>query len=270
MQNQDLDKHEGFCWAFQDELMLSWYVEVEKNYIDPDTEYYARLGEGEYPNRFDCQIAGFCLEKIRPLKNEEYITLLEAALLIGERLKEAIHWFIADAPMIFAIAIEQGEIDPREPWCLMPYSKIQHLPEREEYVLYGRWKEPSTIWKITPKEAAEFAILKGYPEHLFTDLLSDTPADSMTASELSPSSGQTAQDYLDENHPLFSQELSIANEVWEHVLSKNPAKPKTGSRKKLIIDYLDKHHGDLSIEAKIRIATMLNPDKSGGAPRSND
>lgn len=73
--------------------------------------------------------------------------------------------------------------------------------------------------------------------------------------------------YLDESHQLHSKELAIAIETWVAVLQDNPQKPKTGSRKQLIEQYLIKNH-NLERSAISRIATMLNPDKSGGAPKS--
>jgi hypothetical protein len=79
--------------------------------------------------------------------------------------------------------------------------------------------------------------------------------------------------YLDPNHPMFSEELSIAIQAWNAVLECNPDKPKQGSRKKLIENWLENwlktQHKTLTKEAKIRIATLLNPDKNGGAPSSD-
>ncbi|MDP1771082.1 MAG: hypothetical protein Q8L15_02265 [Methylobacter sp.] len=72
--------------------------------------------------------------------------------------------------------------------------------------------------------------------------------------------------YLDQTHPMFSNELSIAIQAWNDVLECNPEKPKTGSRKKLIGIWLESHHKTLTLEAKKRITTLLNPDKNGGAP----
>lgn len=66
------------------------------------------------------------------------------------------------------------------------------------------------------------------------------------------------------SHPLFSAELAIAIETWSAVLESNPKRPKKGSRKKLIEDYLNTNHKNLSISAKERITTMLNPDTKGG------
>lgn len=75
-------------------------------------------------------------------------------------------------------------------------------------------------------------------------------------------------DYLDSIHPMYSVELAIAIETWNAVLKDKPEKPKKGSRKSLIMDYLNNHHKELTNKARERIAEMLNPDKNGGAPKS--
>lgn len=78
-------------------------------------------------------------------------------------------------------------------------------------------------------------------------------------------------DYLDPKHPLHSKELKIAIDAWMSVLKDNPAKPNRGTRKGLIEKWLNENYKDkrvLSDNAKERIALMLNPDSSGGAPKS--
>jgi hypothetical protein len=79
----------------------------------------------------------------------------------------------------------------------------------------------------------------------------------------------TPATYLDPDHPMFSEELNIAITAWSAVLECSPPKPKQGSRKRLIESWLEKHHKTLSNEAKIRIATLLNPDKNGGVSPSD-
>ena len=75
--------------------------------------------------------------------------------------------------------------------------------------------------------------------------------------------------YLDSKHPMFSEELSIAIQAWNEVLECNPDKPKTGSRKQLVEVWLETYNPTLTKQAKNRIATLLNPDKNGGAPSSD-
>lgn len=72
--------------------------------------------------------------------------------------------------------------------------------------------------------------------------------------------------YLDNTHPMHSEELKIAIEAWTAVLESKPGKPKTGSRKQLIEDWLKIHHSKLLKSQVDRITIMLNPDKDGGAP----
>jgi len=82
-----------------------------------------------------------------------------------------------------------------------------------------------------------------------------------------PSNEPLTPEYLNQNHPMHSKELAIAIQAWTDVLKDNPPRPKKGTRKKLIRDWLDKRYpdkNDLSNEAKIRITIMLNPDSNGG------
>lgn len=74
--------------------------------------------------------------------------------------------------------------------------------------------------------------------------------------------------YLDESHPAYSEELRIAIQAWQAVLEHDPAKPRRGSRKQLLASWINQHHSKLTEAAKERIVTLLNPDKNGGAPRS--
>ena len=76
---------------------------------------------------------------------------------------------------------------------------------------------------------------------------------------------------IDISHPLTSHEFNVALKAWKEVLETNPSKPNTGSRKKLLENWLAQNNSDfkLSIAARERIATLLNPDNNGGAPISN-
>jgi hypothetical protein len=74
--------------------------------------------------------------------------------------------------------------------------------------------------------------------------------------------------YLDPAHPLHSWELAFAIRAWRGVLESNPDKPKTGSRKKLVEEWLKANHKELNQSQINRITKMLNPDKEGGAPKT--
>lgn len=76
--------------------------------------------------------------------------------------------------------------------------------------------------------------------------------------------------YLDASHPMHSKELKIAIEAWMAVLESSPSRPKTGSRKQLIENWLKTHHPKLLKSEVDRIAPMLNPDKTGGAPSTEE
>lgn len=75
-------------------------------------------------------------------------------------------------------------------------------------------------------------------------------------------------DYLNSDHPTYSEELAAAIETWELVLKNNPPKPNRGSRKALIEKHLKTRYPHFSSEAVKRICGILNPDKSGGVPKS--
>jgi len=237
----------------------------------------------------------YCVEKHREnpidpdcLNKMAFVTLFEAWLIIGNRISKNSHddGFLAHSADIFANAFLSWEVDPRNPDTGLKYSAHQPLPKTgiATTTIDGddnwqvKWQIrkpgdivlldfPSLFWWLTLKEVAEFAILKGYPECLFFDLLSNNLAtEAETTDQIATALLDTKPVYLDGNHPMFSCELSIAIEAWEQVLLSNPPKQKTGSRKKLIIEWLEKHHKQLPKEAKERIAKMLNPDGNGGAP----
>jgi hypothetical protein len=66
-------------------------------------------------------------------------------------------------------------------------------------------------------------------------------------------------------HPCYSEELAVAVAAWKELYSvSNGAKPN-GGHKKLISDWVRNAYPTLSNEAVGRIATLVNPDKKGGA-----
>jgi len=109
-----------------------------------------------------------------------------------------------------------------------------------------------------PTDAAKWAIA------LFPDFPKELHEPAIENRSLT----QPVAAYLDQEHPMYSEELNIAIQAWEEILKINPPKPKLGSRKKLISDWLNTKYPQLKQEAKDRITIMLNPDKSGGAPKT--
>ena len=78
-------------------------------------------------------------------------------------------------------------------------------------------------------------------------------------------------DYLNPTHPMHSKELKIAVEAWDEVLKYNPVKPKTGTRKQLIENWLKgRTNPKLNLAAIEWITKMLNPDGKGGAPSTEE
>lgn len=98
-----------------------------------------------------------------------------------------------------------------------------------------------------------------------------TAHESTTQSENDISSEietKSTPEYLNIDHPTYSEELAAAIETWETVLKNNPPKPNRGSRKLLIEKHLKDRYSHFSSEAMKRICGILNPDKAGGTPKS--
>lgn len=75
--------------------------------------------------------------------------------------------------------------------------------------------------------------------------------------------------YLCNKHVSFSKELFIAIEAWLAIYDTPGGLNPEKKHKKQILSWLEKHHSDLSQEAKNRIATMVNADNKGGAERTS-
>jgi hypothetical protein len=80
--------------------------------------------------------------------------------------------------------------------------------------------------------------------------------------------------YLDPKHSMLSEELAIAIKAFKEVLENPDVKLKSSPKKK-IEEWLEKNYPDsvliksaLTKSAKERIATLVNPNKNGGAPPS--
>ncbi len=118
------------------------------------------------------------LEAIKEITNYDYISFFEAALLIGYRVENNPTMLLSNLTSMFFDAILKKEIDPRDPATHIPYTKLYESPLFYADGLIGFAKYPPDLnWELTLKETAEFAILKGYPENLFIDLLTDIEAD---------------------------------------------------------------------------------------------
>lgn len=83
---------------------------------------------------------------------------------------------------------------------------------------------------------------------------------------------QIKGEYLNPEHPLFSQELESAVSVWMALFANGgDVKGKGKSSKTLIRKWLKENRPDLSTAAIDRIETLSNPltYKSGGAPKTD-
>jgi hypothetical protein len=74
--------------------------------------------------------------------------------------------------------------------------------------------------------------------------------------------------YLDRRHKHFAKELSIALKAWEAMFGSDGKYNTKLSVKTQIADWLNKNYPRLEKNAVKRIATVVNPNKKGGAPRT--
>lgn len=120
--------------------------------------------------------AGYDSQAIEEISDQNFITLFETALLIGWRIECDPRKILFSCFELFSTSMLCKELDPREPFTFIPYSKLKESPkEVGGEVIFStlNYGIPDLSWLLTPKEAAEFAILKGYPENEFIDLLID-------------------------------------------------------------------------------------------------
>jgi hypothetical protein len=115
-------------------------------------------------------------QAIQEITDYNFITLFETFLLIGWRIECDPKTLIGSCVEIFLDAMLTKKVDPREPSSLIPCSKLHKTPKmiNGEFILSkGNHGTPDFSWKLTVKEAAEFAVKMGYPEIEFKDLLAD-------------------------------------------------------------------------------------------------
>ena len=75
--------------------------------------------------------------------------------------------------------------------------------------------------------------------------------------------------YLNPDHTFYAKELKIAVETWVELYERNPPNgmPK-GGHKQYIFDWLEDKYPDLGVNARERIAMIINPNPKGGASPS--
>ena len=77
---------------------------------------------------------------------------------------------------------------------------------------------------------------------------------------------QVDTDLFDAKHDFYAKELKIAVEAWTELYKKNPPPHvPQGGHKTYIAKWLEEKHPSLSLRAKERIATIVNPNSKGGA-----
>jgi hypothetical protein len=223
---------------------------------------------------FDSSIMLFLppIDFIRDLLSCDYLSLFDCIFLIGYNNDNDAN-IVSHSIDIVAYAIASLIVSPRDPETYLKWT--QSTKKR----LTGEVVFPDLSWLLTFDEAESWAVNSfGTSLKALHDRLPIKPPAETVSSTEPPTNTQITDKnepilskkpaYLEENNPMFSRELFIAIEAWEQVLSSNPSKPKRGSRKTLITQWLEKNHRELTNEAKERIAVMINPDGNGGTPKT--
>lgn len=185
---------------------------------------------------------------------DDYITLFETALLIGYRVDHNPLMIIHECPALFLDALSNKQIDPRHPFSKIPYSKLHKSPQGAGELVFFEKDAPNLSWRLTLKEAAEFAILKGYPEHLFSDLMSDNPADNTPTEPLANT--QTTDNELSENDK--TKYLRIIGLLAETLANTNPCDLRRKSDNTIIFG-----NGEAGVNNKTNLLKELVDTLSG-------
>ena len=85
---------------------------------------------------------------------------------------------------------------------------------------------------------------------------------------IEPEQGWVIPPYLDPEYSIQSGELQIAIRAWTALYVDGGFKPKGLGHIEQIKIWLRKHHPDLTDAARKRIARVVNPNKSGGNPKT--
>ncbi|MBK5965232.1 hypothetical protein CCR95_14325 [Thiocystis minor] len=90
-----------------------------------------------------------------PLSGDDSISLFEAAILLGYRLKGSPWALIGKAPIRFAEWFLSGQIDPREPGSLVPFSKLPFIAPVD---LQDEPRIPDMTWRLWPRDIDRLAL----------------------------------------------------------------------------------------------------------------
>jgi len=114
--------------------------------------------------------------------------------------------------------------------------------------------------EIEPSKIVTWALEKGFniPDEL-----------KKLLSKKLPSHQEETPPYLDPNHEFFSKEIEIAISAWMSLYNDSNINIKK-SHKQQIKDWLRKNDDQLSKNSIERIAILVNPNKKGGVPPTNE
>jgi len=139
------------------------------------------------------------------------------------------------------------------------------VAERLEMVLPSHISENNiySYGSLSPNAALNFAIKKAFklPNSLISTL------EHLNVQLNNP---MKTQPYLDEANKYYSRDLAVAVDAWMELFYKGKFKEGKKAPKAQIHSWLSMNHPKIPLAARERIATLINPKKSGGAPKSQE
>lgn len=209
----------NFAKSFLEELNSGIYFQTEW----PEEEGKRREGNPIDDNHLilDTQ----ALEELN--SDYEYVSLFEAALIIGSRVNPTTPSCLVHEWKMFADAALTGDIDPRNPVTYIPYSKDcgKFVKENDgEITATNRVIDMS--WCLSLDEVAKFAILNDYDAELFNDLLSDVSADQKPDIKGEEPLNESVEDTKAEqplNEPV--EDIKAEESLNERVTDAKPQRP---------------------------------------------
>lgn len=110
-------------------------------------------------------------DRRRPItRGDDSVSLLGASILIANGLRGAkLGGFVLDAPWIFARAIRSGDLDPRDPWNMLPLSVLLANPASSSGPgSCGQKPLVDMQWRLWPRDLNAF-VLKYWREPLYSE-----------------------------------------------------------------------------------------------------
>ena len=145
-------------------------------------------------------------------------------------------------------------------------NKIIHHMTRVSQAAFMKWAKSKNIPSFRQY------IQQTQQKSLQENIANSSDIELLADDEINPAKmlALAAPSYLDRTNPLSPAELRAAHDAWHAVTENGDPKASGASVKESIMKFLNAHdeYKSFSREAKLRISTVANYDKKGGAPKT--